>query len=306
MGVRLGMDLVLSKNELQKKIYFIRGVHVMLDKDLADLYEVKPIRLREQVKRNIKRFPEDFMFQLKEEEVEYLLSQNAIPSKKSLGGFLPYVFTEQGVAGISGVLTSDRAIAVNITIMRTFVEMRRFISLNGEIFNRLNVLEKRQVVHEVKANEQFEKIFTALEHKSIEYNQGVFFEGQIFDAYLFVSKLIRTAKKSIILLDNYVDETVLEHLSKAEPAVKIYILTKTISKHLKLDIEKYNAQYKKIEIFQFDLSHDRFLIIDESEIYHIGASLKDLAKKWFAFSKLEHSSFGLMERINSIIQGKLF
>ncbi|HHU0079756.1 TPA: ORF6N domain-containing protein [Legionella pneumophila] len=298
------MDLVLSKDELQKKIYFIRGVHVMLDKDLADLYEVKPIRLREQVKRNIKRFPEDFMFQLVEEEVEYLLSQNAIPSKKSLGGFFPYVFTEQGVAGISGVLTSDRAIAVNITIMRTFVEMRRFISLNGEIFHRLNILERRQLVHEIKANEQFEKIFTALENRAAQSNQGVFFEGQIFDAYIFISKLIRSAKSSIILLDNYVDETVLEHLSKAKPEVKIYILTKTISKHLKLDIEKYNAQHKKIEIFQFDLSHDRFLIIDQSDIYHIGASLKDLAKKWFAFSKLEHNSFGLMERINSIIQSK--
>lgn len=295
-------DLILSKDELQKKIYFIRGVHVMLDKDLADFYAVKPIRLREQVKRNIKRFPEDFMFQLVEEEVEYLLSQNAIPSKRSLGGFLPYVFTEQGVAGISGILTSDRAVAVNITIMRTFVEMRRFISLNGEIFNRLNVLEKRQVVHEIKATEQFEKIFMALENKEEPLKQGVFFDGQIFDAYLFISKIIRSAKKSIILLDNYIDETVLEQLTKCGDKIKIYILTGNINNKLKLDLEKFNKQYSKIAAIKFNLSHDRFMIIDERQIYHIGASLKDLGKKWFAFSKLEEGSFALMGQIKKIIK----
>ncbi|MBA4283874.1 MAG: DNA-binding protein [Candidatus Puniceispirillum sp.] len=298
----MATDLVLGKDELQKKIYFIRGVHVMLDKDLADFYAVKPIRLREQVKRNIKRFPEDFMFQLVEEEVEYLLSQNAIPSKRSLGGFLPYVFTEQGVAGISGILTSDRAVAVNITIMRTFVEMRRFISLNGEIFNRLNVLEKRQVVHELKATEQFEKIFIALENKEEPLKQGVFFDGQIFDAYLFISKIIRSAKKSIILLDNYIDETVLEQLTKCGDKVKIYILTGNINNKLKLDLERFNKQYSKIEAIKFNLSHDRFMIIDERQIYHIGASLKDLGKKWFAFSKLEEGSFGLMGQIKKIIK----
>ncbi|KTC69542.1 ORF6N domain-containing protein [Legionella bozemanae] len=299
------LDLILTKDELQKKIYEIRGIHVMLDKDLADLYGVKPIRLREQVKRNIKRFPEDFMFQLTPDEVEILLSQNAIPSKKSLGGFLPYVFTEQGVAGISGVLTSERAIAVNITIMRTFVEMRRFLSLNGEIINRLSILEKRQIVHEIKATEQFEKIFNALEDRRDHNEQGVFYDGQIFDAYLFVSKLIRAAKSSIILLDNYIDESVLEQLAKSKPNVQICILTKNISNNLKLDIKKYNEQYKKMEFVQFSLSHDRFLIIDDHDIYHIGASLKDLGKKWFAFSKLECESFGLMEQIKNAIKTSL-
>ncbi|HGC5753458.1 TPA: hypothetical protein ACIZBK_003155 [Legionella pneumophila] len=126
-------------------------------------------------------------------------------------------------------------------------------------------------MHEAKTQEKFEAIFSALEEKPIVPKQGIFYDGQIFDAYLFVSKLIRSAKRSIILLDNYIDETVLEHLSKSESQVKVYILTKTISKHLILDIEKYNAQYKKIEIFQFGLSHDRFLIIDQTDIYHIGA-----------------------------------
>ena len=296
------LDLALTKDELQKKIFVIRGSHVMLDKDLADLYGVKPIRLREQVKRNIKRFPEDFMFQLTIDEVEILLSQNAIPSKKSLGGSLPFVFTEQGVAGISGVLTSDRAVAVNINIMRTFVEMRRLLSLNGEIISRLSMLEKRQIVHEIKTTEQFEKIFNALEGSEDRRVQGIFYDGQIFDAYLFISKLIREAKSSIILLDNYLDETVLEQLAKSKPNVQISILTKNISSNLKLDLRKYNEQYKKIELIQFGLSHDRFLIIDKSDIYHIGASLKDLGKKWFAFSKIESTSFGLMEQINKSIQ----
>jgi hypothetical protein len=300
----MNADLILNKNELQKKIYYIRGAYVMLDRDLAELYEVKPIRLREQVKRNIKRFPEDFMFQLTEAEVDHLLSQNAIPSRKNLGGFLPYVFTEQGVAGISGVITNDRAIAVNISIMRTFVEMRRFLSLNGEIFNRLDILEKRQIVHETKAAEQFDKIFIALEDKAQQPKQGIFFEGQIFDAYIFISKLIREAKQSIILLDNYIDESVLEHLSKSDPAIKISILTKDVNNNLRLDVKKYNSQYSKVDLISFNLSHDRFLIIDEKDIYHIGASLKDLGKKWFAFSKLAEASFGLMDQIKKLLKNR--
>ena len=146
-------ELVLTKNDLQKKIYLIRDTQVMLDRDLAELYDVKTTRLREQVKRNSKRFPEDFMFQLTIDEVECMVSQNAIPSKQHLGGTLPYVFTEQGVAGISGILTSDRAIAINISIMRTFVEMRRFLANNNVLFQRLDTLEKRQITYEIKTAE---------------------------------------------------------------------------------------------------------------------------------------------------------
>lgn len=220
--------------------------------------------------------------------------------------YMPYVFTEQGVVMLSAVLRSKTAIEVSIQIMHSFVEMRKFFATHADLVMKIQQIEQKQILHEIKTQEKFEAIFSALEEKPVIPNQGVFYDGQIFDAYLFVSKLIRSAKKSIILLDNYVDETVLEHLSKAAPQVKVYILTKTISKNLKLDIEKHNAQYKKIELLEFDLSHDRFLIIDQADIYHIGASLKDLAKKWFAFSKREHTSFGLMERINSLIQSKIF
>ena len=200
---------MIKNEEIQSRIYAVRGVQVMLDKDLAIFYGVKPIRLREQVKRNIKRFPADFMFQLTKEEAELMVSQNAIPSKQSLGGSMPYVFTEQGVAAISSVLTSERAIAVSILILRAFVAMRRFIASNAEVFQRLSAVEKKQIEHKAETDHKFELIFNAIEEKDIKPRQGIFFDGQIFDAYQFVSDLIRTARKSIIVIDNYIDDSVL-------------------------------------------------------------------------------------------------
>ena len=284
--------------EIQSKIYTIRSAQVMPDRDLANFYGVKPIRLREQVKRNIKRFPCDFMFQLTEEESLVMVSQNAIPSKQHMGGTLPFVFTEQGVAAISTVLTSDRAIEVNIQIMRSFVAMRRFISLNANIFQRLDAVETLQVEHKAEADKKFEELFNALEDKSIKPRQGIFFDGQVFDSYKFVSDLIRSANKSIVLIDNYVDDTVLTHLSKRNKNVKITIVTKKISKKLSLDLNKFNKQYPPLEIKEFNNSHDRFIIIDKTEVYHFGASLKDLGKKWFAFSKMDIGALEILNRIN--------
>jgi hypothetical protein len=295
----------ITKTTIREKIYHIRNSQVMLDSELAEIYGIETKVFNQAVKRNEERFPDSFRFQLTIDEYKALRSQIVTLENLSRGQhrkYMPYVFTEQGVAMLSAVLRSKTAIEVSIQIMDSFVEMRKFFTAHADLVTKIQHIEQKQILHEAKTQEKFEAIFSALEEKPVVPNQGIFYDGQIFDAYLFVSKLIRSAKESIILLDNYVDETVLELLSKAEPQVKVYILTKTINKNLKLDIEKHNAQYKKIELFQFDLSHDRFLIIDQSDIYHIGASLKDLAKKWFAFSKLEHSSFGLMERINSIIK----
>ena len=265
----------------------------MLDKDLAELYEVKAIRLREQVKRNNKRFPSDFMFQLTDLEVEFLVSQNAIASKKHLGGYLPYAFTEQGVANLSGVLTNDKAIEVNIQIMRAFVAMRRFLASNAQVFQRLDYVEKKQIEHDHK----FEEIFDAIQSKDIKPEKGIFFDGQIFDAYKFVSDLIRTADKSIILIDNYVDDSVLTLFSKRNKDVQVIIFTKEVSKELLLDLAKYNSQYPVIEVKEFKQSHDRFLIIDNQEVYHFGASLKDLGKKWFGFSKFDKEAFKLLDKL---------
>jgi len=265
-------SLVISTENIKSKIYLIRGLQVMLDKDLAELYEVKAIRLREQVKRNSKRFPPDFMFQLNTKEVEFLVSQNAIPSKKHLRGYLPYAFTEQGVANLSSVLTNDKAIEVNIQIMRTFVSMRKFISSNARIFHRMDIVEKKQIEYDKK----FDEVFDAIQSKDIKPEKGIFFDGQIFDAYKFVSDIIRTADKSLVLIDNYIDDSVLTLFSKRNKNVQVTIFTKEISKQLSLDLAKYNLQYPLIEVKEFKQSHDRFLIIDDKETYHFGASLKDL------------------------------
>ncbi|MEA3515099.1 MAG: ORF6N domain-containing protein [Nanoarchaeota archaeon] len=284
---------VSDGNQIKNKILTIRGLQIILDRDLAELYRIETRSLKQAVNRNKKRFPFDFMFVLSEDEVNFMVSQNVIPSKKFLGGSLPYAFTEQGVANLSSVLNNDKAIEVNIQIMRAFVAMRKFIYSNAQIFQRLDRVEIKQIEYDKK----FEHVFRAIENKEIRPQKGIFFNGQIFDAYKFVSDVIRSAEKSIILIDNYIDDSVLTLFTKRRVKVSVTIYTKIISKQLKLDLEKYNAQYPPIEIKEFKHSHDRFLIIDNKEIYHIGASLKDLGKKWFAFSKLEKEAFELLSRL---------
>ncbi len=269
----------------------------MLDRDLAAFYEVKPIRLREQVKRNIERFPEDFMFRLTEEEIDLMVSQNAIPSRKHLGGHAPYAFTEQGVAAVSAVIKSKKAVEVSILLMRAFVEMRKFIFRNAEIFQRLEKVELKQI----ETDKNFEKIFDALQKRDLEPKQGIFYDGQVFDAYKFVSGLIRKAKKSIVLIDNYIDERVLDLFTKKKKNVNVVILTKRITKSLKLDEEKFNVQYPTLKIKEFNRAHDSFLIIDEKDIYHFGASLKDLGKKWFAFSKMDKEAFDILGKVKTVV-----
>jgi hypothetical protein len=278
----MGNSVIITDEKVINKIYHIRGKKVMLDRDLAALYGVKAIRLREQVKRNLSKFPSHFMFQLTEQEVEIMVSQNAIPSKQHLGGYLPYVFTEQGVTMLSSVLNNETSIQISIQIVKAFVSMRKFLMANASVFQRFELIELKQL----KTEERVEQIFKALEATQTPPSQGIFFDGQIYDAYELMSKIIRSAKKEIILIDNYIDETVLTHLSKRAEKVVAIIYTKSISKVLQLDLERHNSQYPPIQIKELRDSHDRFLIIDQKELYHIGASLKDLGKKWFAFSKL--------------------
>ena len=285
-------DLIINENNIKDKIYNIRNYQVMLDRDLAELYGVKPIRLREQIKRNIARFPDDFMFQLTETEVDFMVSQNAIPSRKHLGGSLPLVFTEQGVSMLSSVLKSEIAVNISVQIIRVFVSMRKIISQNISIFERFERVEQRLTIHD----KNFDKLFEALEDKTLKAKQGIFYDGEIFDAYIFINDLIKTALSEIILIDNYIDETIFTFFSKY-PNIKIKIYTQNISKQLKLDFEKYSKQYKNIELKEFKNSHDRFLIIDKKETYHLGASLKDLGKKWFAFSKFEIENLKILEKL---------
>lgn len=291
-----GNEISQLKN-IESKIYTLRGMQVMLDRDLADFYEVKTIRLREQVKRNNNRFPDDFMFQLTNEEVDYMVSQNAIPSKQHLGGSLPYVFSEQGVGALSAVLTSARAVEVSIMIMRAFVAMRRFILSNAQVFHRLNTLEIKQI----ETDKKLTFVLDAIETRDIQPKQGIFYDGQVFDAYVFVNDLVKSAKKSIVLIDNYVDESVLVLFSKRIKGTSLTILTKTISKKLDLDVKKHNEQYTPVVIKQFDKAHDRFLIIDKKTVYHLGASLKDLGKKWFAFSKMNISALDMLKKAGELV-----
>jgi len=283
----------VTSDNIRQRIFTIRGLQVMLDKDLAELYGVENKRLNEQVKRNIERFPEKFRFQLtKEEKIELVANCDRFKSLKH-STVLPHVFTEQVVSMLSAVLRSETAIKVSIQIMDAFVGMRKFIANNAAIFQRLDKIEQKQLVTDTR----LDKVFEALEAGEIKPKQGIFFDGQIFDAYVFVADLIKSARQSIVLLDNYVDESVLLLLAKRNENVRATIYTKNISKQLKLDLKKHNQQYPAIEIKAFKHTHDRFMILDNRSIYHIGASLKDLGKKWFAFSKMDKMSLELIGRL---------
>ena len=293
-------QLATSEN-IESLIREIRGQQVMLDRDLAVLYGVETKRLNEQVKRNIKRFPEDFMFQLTKEEC--LRSQIATlnEGRGQHLKYMPYVFTENGIAMLSSVLRSETAIEVNIRIMRAFTSMRRFLLNNAGVFQRLSTMEYHQLEmqqHLQESDKRIEEVFRRLDMGMAQPQQGVFYNGQVYDAYTFVSDLVKTAKKSIVLIDNYVDETVLTLLDKRHEGVSAIIYTQQISRQFKLDIDRHNEQYPPIDVEIFRLSHDRFLCIDE-DVYHFGASIKDLGKKWFGFSKMEILTPGeLVERIN--------
>ncbi len=294
-------DQLVFADKIESLIKVIRGQQVMLDRDLATLYGVEVKRLNEQVKRNIKRFPKDFMFQLTKEEC--LRSQFATlnEGRGQHLKYMPYVFTENGVAMLSSVLRSDTAIEVNIRIMRAFTSMRHFLQNNAEVFQRLSTLEYHQLEmqqHFQESDKRIEEVFRRLDEGNAKPKQGVFYNGQIYDAYNFVSDLIKSAKKRIILIDNYVDETVLTLLDKREDGVSAFIYTQQINRQFQLDIDRHNAQYPPINVETFRLSHDRFLCIDD-DVYHIGASIKDLGKKWFGFSRMEIlTPDELVERIN--------
>ena len=294
--------IALREESLRGLIHTLRAEQVMLDRDLATLYQVETRALKQAVKRNIRRFPDDFMFVLDESEVGMLVSQSVIPTKGVLGGAMPFAFTEQGVAALSSVLTSERAIEVNIAIMRAFVSMRRLLASSTPLLDRLETLEKRQMAQEIRTDDRFEQLFTALETANVQPVQGIFFDGQVFDAYVFVNDLLRHAQRSIVLIDNFIDDSVLLQLAKRSQGVSATVLTKKIDPQLEQDLKKHNSQYPSIRVEAFPHSHDRFLILDDETIYHIGASLKDLGKKWFAFSRMDTTSLSMMARVREVLK----
>ncbi len=299
---RLDMTVIgaITQETIQNKIYTIRGKQVMIDRDLAVLYGVETRVINQAVKRNLERFPESFSFFLVEEELENLRSQTVISSLEYGGRrYAVRIFTEQGVAMLSAVLRSDTAIKISIRIMNAFVEMRKLIANNTLVFQRLDTLEQKQVATELKqlkADENFDKIFNALQSQELKPKQGIFYNGQVFDAYNFIADLVREAKTSIVLIDNYVDDTVLRLFTKRKNGIPLTIYTKRDCV-LALDVAKYKTQYGPVVVKEFRVSHDRFLILDGTEVYHIGASLKDLGTKWFAFSKMEIAALDLLNKL---------
>ena len=288
----MSKDLTLSQQHIENRIFTIRGKQVMFDRDLAEMYQVEVKRLNEQVKRNIDRFPETFRFQLNSQEKDELVANCDRFESLKHSAVNPYAFTEQGVAMLSAVLRSDIAVKVSIQIMNAFVELRKLVGQETLQHLRLSSIENKLIEHDQK----FNKLFSALENSELP-QRGVYFDGQVYDAYQFVSDVIKNAQSSIILIDNYIDDSVLTLFSKRKKNVTATIYTASISKQLRLDLEKHNAQYPEVKAELFKQSHDRFLIIDGKELYHIGASLKDLGKKWFGFSRMDSLSKDVLGKI---------
>ena len=282
---------------IENKILVIRSQQVMLDRDLAGLYGVETGRLNEAVKRNIERFPDYFCFQLNQTEFENWKSQFAISNSIRMGlRKKPYVFTEQGVAMLSAVLRSETAIKVSIDIMNAFVHMRHLLMNNAGIISRISDTETKLIEHD----EKIETLFSLMDKYKIEDKQGVFVKGQIFDAYIALQNLIKKAQKEIILIDNYIDLTILERFSKKKIGVKVIIYTRADTPVTKFDETQFNAQYPTLTLKHTNNMHDRFLIIDRTEIYHIGASLKDLGKKCFGFTKLEDAQLMIKTVLSAV------
>mgnify|MGYP001851530273 CR=1 FL=1 len=289
---------IYDTEKIKNLIYNIRGKQVMLDSDVAMLYHYETKKINQNVKRNIKRFPENFCFQLNEKELEVLRSQFVTLEKKGKGQhgkYLPYVFTEQGIAMLSGLLKNDIAVQVSINIMNAFVEMRKFIVNNGKIFERLTNVECKLLEHDKK----FDKVFNELQKdEENKFQQQIFYNGQIYDAYSLIVDIIKSAKNKIIIIDNYVDDSILKMLSKKGNNVEAVILTSSNTKISKLDVTKFNKQYPTLKVATTNNFLDRFILIDDTELYHCGASLKDLGKKCFAINKIEDSKFiGFVEQI---------
>lgn len=283
-------NLTLQTADIENRIFIIRNQQVMIDRDLAELYGVETKALNQAVKRNLGRFPDRFRFQLSENEINELVTicDRLSPLKHSSA--LPYAFTQPGVAMLASVLTSKTAVDVSVLIMDAFVAMRRFIQNNAQIFVELNTIKKHLMetdLHQLENDKKIEHLLSIMDRYQLEDKQGVFFQGQIFDAYAKFESFIQGAQREIIIIDQYVDLSVLERLAKKQNGVDVKIFTNPRTSLTPQDISVFNMQYPTLTLQYSTTIHDRFLIIDRTTLYHIGASLKDLGKKCFAFEIME-------------------
>lgn len=285
----------ISNEEIKNLIYTIRGKQVMLDSDVAMLYHYETKNINKAVKRNIDRFPEEFCFQLTENEFQALRFQigTSKQSEEFRGGrrYLPYVFTEQGIAMLAGILKNDISVKVSISIIKSFIEMRKFLAVNGQLFERLTNIEYKLLEHDKK----FDQVFDQLQNEE-NIKQKIFFEGQIYDAYSLIIDIIKKANKKILIIDNYIDDSVLKMLTKKNNNVEVVILTSDKSNIQTIDIKKFNREYPILKVAKTNKFHDRFIVIDNKEMYHLGASIKDLGKKCFGINKIED-----LDIINKVI-----
>ena len=289
----------LEAGDIKRRIFTIRGRQVMLDSDLAELYRIQTKIFNQSVNRNIERFPERFRFQLTKEEFTSLRSQ--IVTSKGRGGrrYMPFVFTEQGIAMLSAVLKSDIAVKVSISIMDAFVEMRHFIANNAALFERISKVELKQLEYQKKTDERLDQIFECIGDQK-ETNQKLFFDGQIYDAFSLLIELIQKADQEIILVDGYVDVSTLNVLAKKKSGVSVTIYTFKKTKLTAQDVAAFNAQYPQLDVKYTNVFHDRFLILDRKTVYHIGASLKDAGKKCFGITLMKDAGSELMKKLAKI------
>ena len=291
---KLAIQNKLTIEDIKNLIYTIRGKQVMLDSDVANIYHCETKYVNRVVKRNIERFPEEFCFQLNENEFESLRCQFVTLNENGRGQhrkYLPYVFTEQGIAMLSALLKSDIAVSVSVNIMKAFIEMRKFLMINGQVFERLTSVEHKLLEHDKK----FDEVFNQLQLEE-NIKQRIFFDGQIYDAYSIIVDIIKRANNKILIIDNYIDDSVLKMLSKKKNNVEVVILTSDKSNIENLDVKKFNKEYPILKVAKTNKFHDRFIVIDNKEMYHLGASIKDLGKKCFGINKIED-----MEIIEKII-----
>ena len=284
--------------EIRNLIYTVRGVQVMLDSDLATLYQVETKRINEAVRRNKARFPKGFCFRLTKEEQERLRSQFATSNEEGGRGgrrYPPQVFTEQGVAMLSAVLRSDVAVDVSVRIMKSFVEMRHFIASNAAMFDQIRAVELRQLEYQKTTDERFERVFDYMDAHETP-RQKVFFDGQVYDAFELLVSLVKRAEREIVLIDGYVDTDTLNILAKKRGGVAVTIWTHPRARLTERDVDAFNAQYPRLEVKRTTAFHDRFRILDGEEGYHVGASLKDAGRRSFAVSRIEDA-----ESVQSIL-----
>lgn len=292
-------NLIIPYDDIKNLIYTIRGKQVMLDSDVAMLYHYETKNINKAVKRNINRFPEDFCFQLTKSERDQMWFQNGTTLKEEnikyrSEKYLPYAFTEQGIAMLSGILKNDIAINVSINIMRAFIEMRKFINTNKNLFEKVINIENKMEKKFLEQDKKFDLVFNQLQQEKI-IKQNIFFDGQIYDAYSLIVDIIKKAQKQILIIDNYVDDSILKMLTKKKSNIEVIILTSSRSNITPLDIKKFNQEYPVLKVSKTNKFHDRFMVIDHQEMYHLGASIKDLGKKCFGINRIEDTE--IIEKI---------